>query len=78
MMWALAPQACLEKRAHSACMPARRRPVESISRTASAVALRRPGLAMAAMRENSAENTSCGRDALASARVERDTSRAPR
>jgi len=76
-MWALAPQTPFENRAHSQAIPDSRMPVESISLTASAADRRKPRPAIATIVAKSPENTRWERWALASAKVEREISRAP-
>ena len=71
------PHTPVEKRAQ-ALKPDSRRPVESISRTASPTFFRNPRSACPIMWANSAPNTAAGRTALASARVERRAGWAPR
>jgi hypothetical protein len=73
----LTPKASVEKRAHSAPTPASLSPVESISRTASAILRRKPRLAPASMASNSPEKTRKSRLRLASAKVERFGAAAP-
>ena len=75
-MCSFALQTPSEKRAHSALSSLKRRPVESIRCTASPILRRRPRPACATRWANNAPNTSLGRVALASDKVERDTARA--
>ena len=74
---AFTPKTAVEKRAHSPPTPASLSPVESISRTASAILRRKPRLAPASIASNRPVKTRKSRARLASAKVERLGATAP-